>query len=146
MAKGRKTGGRVKGSTNKVTIAERARTDALKVVGKDPMSFFLSILLNEEAPHQARKEAASELLPYMHPKLSSIEARVGGASHEERLDRLLGMMEDTRPRSSDADIATNTNDHAVLPLLEQQKPAPPMPTPGGVDEVPGDGRGGDGAP
>ena len=43
------------------------------------------ILQNEANPLELRFEAASELLPYMHPKLASIEARTGGVTHEDRL-------------------------------------------------------------
>lgn len=58
----------------------------------DPMAFFTSILRNDNAPYDQRVLAAKELLPYAHPKLSSIEARTGGKSHEDRLTELQDMI------------------------------------------------------
>jgi hypothetical protein len=42
--------------------------------------------------HDLRFASAKELAPFVHPKLSSIEARVGGASHGDRLQRLLAAL------------------------------------------------------
>ena len=86
--------GRKKGSLNKVTLAHRAVLDQMKVNCTDPMSFFLSVLQNPDAPYEEKKAAARELFPYSHPKLSSIEARAGGKSHEDRLEELRKLMED----------------------------------------------------
>lgn len=94
MAKGYKTGGRTKGTPNKLTAQVRQKINLIKASGKDPMSFFLDILRDENAPHTERKEAASELLPYFHPKLASIEARTGGTTHEQRLAELQAMISD----------------------------------------------------
>jgi hypothetical protein len=93
MGKGRpkglpKTGGRRKGTPNKVTQAHRAALDQMKVDRTDPMGFFISIMRNPDAPFEEVKAAARELLPYTRPKLSSVEARVGGMSHEQRLAEL----------------------------------------------------------
>ena len=35
----------------------------------------------------------------MHPKLSSVEQRTGGMTHEERLERLKTLMKDDPPKS-----------------------------------------------
>jgi hypothetical protein len=92
-----KTGGRKKGTPNKKT-AERAKLLAgLKVDGKDPVSFFSSILRNDAAPLDLRFQAARELAPYAHPKLASVEARIGVKSHEDRLEELQAML-DKAPR------------------------------------------------
>ena len=61
---------------------------------KDPMSFFMSILRNPEAPYEEVKAAARELMPYAHPKLASIEGRSGGETHEDRLRRLQHLFDD----------------------------------------------------
>jgi hypothetical protein len=90
----KKTGGRKKGTPNKRTIERNRQLADLKFSGQDPITFFTAIMRDEEAPYEERKYAAAELLPYYHPKLSSVEARTGGASHEDRLQRLLNMMED----------------------------------------------------
>jgi hypothetical protein len=96
-----KTGGRQKGTPNRKT-AERAKLlNALKVDGKDPVSFFGSILRNEDAPLDLRFSAARELAPYAHPKLSSIEARTGGMTHEDRLAELQEMLKDDVPLMRD---------------------------------------------
>src|SRR5438477_6145345 len=86
-----KTGGRKKGSLNKVTRAHRAALEQLKVDRTDPMSFFISIMRNPDAPFEEVKAAARELFPYSHPKLASVEARSGGKTHEERLQELQRM-------------------------------------------------------
>ena len=89
-----KTGGRQKGAKNKATLArERALSD-LVVDAKDPVSFFSSIMRDESAPFEKREAAADRLLPYYHPKLSSIEARTGRKSHEDYLEELRGMLDD----------------------------------------------------
>jgi len=80
--------GRKKGSVNKVTRAHRAALDQMKVDRTDPMSFYMSILRNPDAPYEEAKAAARELFPYAHPKLASIEARGGGKTHEEILEEL----------------------------------------------------------
>lgn len=38
---------------------------------------------NDEASYEERKYAATQLLPFYHPKLASIEARTGGKTHED---------------------------------------------------------------
>jgi hypothetical protein len=60
----------------------------LVVDAKDPVSFFTSIMRDDTAPFDKREAAADRLLPYYHPKLSSIEARTGAKSHEDRLAEL----------------------------------------------------------
>ena len=95
FAKGRrKTGGRKAGTPNKVTQAHRKILDQMKVDRTDPMSFFLSILRNPDAPYEEAKAAAKELFPYSHPKLASVESRPGGQTHEARLEELRRLCED----------------------------------------------------
>lgn len=89
--------GRKKGSVNKVTKAHREALEQMKVDCTDPMSFYISVLRNPDAPFAEKKFAASELFPYSHPKLSSIEARSGGKTHEDRLRELQRMAADDDP-------------------------------------------------
>ena len=89
-----KTGGRKPGVKNKKTLQFEDMLNRAKLDGKDPMSFAISILRNPEMPIAERKWAAEQLFPYSHPKLSSIESRTGGASHEERLEQLRKLAED----------------------------------------------------
>ena len=85
--KGQKTGGRKRGTPNKATVArEKLLNDAME--GGDPLQFFADILSNKDANLQLRFAAARELAPYLHPKLSSTEARVKVSTHEETLDVL----------------------------------------------------------
>jgi hypothetical protein len=86
--------GRKKGSLNKTTRAHRAALEQLKVDRTDPMSFFISIMRNPDAPFEEVKAAARELFPYSHPKLASVEARGGGKTHEDRLEELRRMEQD----------------------------------------------------
>jgi hypothetical protein len=93
--KGRKkTGGRKPGTPNRVTQAHRAILDKMKVDRSDPLAFFLSVLRNPDAPYEEARVAAKEALPYCSPRLASVEARVGGTSHEQRLEELSRLLED----------------------------------------------------
>ena len=89
-----KTGGRQKGTPNKRTVERQAAIEAIKASGRNPMAFFADPLGNEQAPLELRFQAAKKLAPYTHPKLSSIEARTGGKTHEQRLEELTKMEED----------------------------------------------------
>jgi hypothetical protein len=100
MPRRKKTGGRAKGTQNRKTVERANLLSALEVDGKDPVSFFSSILKNDAMPLDLRFAAAKELAPYAHPKLSSIEARTGGKSHEDRLAELQAMLEDDVPLAS----------------------------------------------
>src|SRR5262245_966581 len=80
--------GRKAGTPNKATTAHRKVIEQMKVDTTDALSFFTSILKNPDAPFEEKKAAARELLPYTSPKLSSIEARTGGRTHEDRLAEL----------------------------------------------------------
>jgi hypothetical protein len=98
MSRGRPKGspktpgsGRKKGTPNKATSAHRKVIEQMKVDTTDALSFFTSVLKNPDAPFEEKKAAARELLPYTAPKLSSIEARAGGTSHEDRLEQLQQM-------------------------------------------------------
>jgi hypothetical protein len=94
LPKRRKTGGRQKGTPNKRTVERRSAIEAIKASGRSPIDFFNDLLRNEMAPLDLRFQAAKELAPYTHPKLSSVEARTGGKTHEQRLAELQRMEED----------------------------------------------------
>lgn len=66
-------GGRPKGSPNKATQARQAEIAAS---GLTPLDYMLAILRDETAEHESRKWAAQNAAPYVHPKLSSVEAKV----------------------------------------------------------------------
>jgi hypothetical protein len=89
-----KTGGRRKGTPNKRTVERQRALEAIKASGKDPVTFFADLLRTESAPLELRFQAAKELAPYVHPRLSAIEARASAGSHEERLAQLHALLED----------------------------------------------------
>jgi hypothetical protein len=73
---GRKTGnprGRPPGAPNKASAQRQAEVAAS---GLTPLDYMLGILRNEAADPAQRFEAAKHAAPYVHPKLSSIEAKV----------------------------------------------------------------------
>ena len=53
----------------KITDAHRVAFVELMSTGNDPISFFCSVLVDENAPMWARKDAARELKAYYHPRL-----------------------------------------------------------------------------
>lgn len=76
MARGRKTGGRQKGTKNRRTQAlEAASKAALAGLPTDFTSLMLmqAIYRDDGMPMPARLAAAKEALPYEHPKLASTE-------------------------------------------------------------------------
>ena len=97
-----KTGGRKKGTPNKRTVKRQQLLATITASGTDPISFFSDLLQNEAATLDLRFQAAKELAPYVHPKLTSIEARAGGMGHEERLEMLKKMMADANAEPDDA--------------------------------------------
>ena len=90
----KKTGGRQAGTPNKTTAKHREMLERMKVDTRDPLSFWMSILQNPDAPYEEKKWASVQLGPYAHPKLASIEARAGGQTHEDRLVQLQKLLED----------------------------------------------------
>jgi hypothetical protein len=63
MAKGRKTGGRKKGSKNKRTLAiEKAAGGML------PLDYMLSVMRNSKADLRRRDEMARATAPYVHSR------------------------------------------------------------------------------
>jgi len=74
IARRKKTGGRKRGTPNKSTVARQAALAALKHPATDPISFFCSVLQDENAPRAERRDAANKLLPYYHPRLEGLSA------------------------------------------------------------------------
>jgi hypothetical protein len=95
LPKRRKTGGRQKGTPNKRTAERQAAIAVIKASGRSPMAFFADLLGNEQAPLELRFQAAKELAPFMHPRLASVESRTGGKTHEQRLEELQAMEQDS---------------------------------------------------
>jgi hypothetical protein len=72
MARGRKTGGRRKGSRNRAT--EEARV-AAKASGILPLDYMLSVMRNPRADDKRRDAMAAAAAPYLHAKLCSVEPK-----------------------------------------------------------------------
>lgn len=89
--KGTKTGGRTKGTPNKLTEAVTDLLNGLLAQGLacDPIEFLARVVANDKAffhrrgdiPFGVRLKAACELAPYRAPKRKAIEvAAIGGAT------------------------------------------------------------------
>lgn len=96
---GNRTGnprGRPKGSPNKATAAKAAEVAAS---GLTPLDFMLSIMRDETKEEDLRFEAAKAAAPFVHPKLSSVEAKVD-ADVKARVRRIERVVID--PQAGDA--------------------------------------------
>ena len=72
MAKGVKTGGRQKGSKNKVTVEREAQ---IASSGLTPLEFMLQNLRDKTKEDSVRMYAAVHAAPYCHPKLVTRSSR-----------------------------------------------------------------------
>lgn len=70
MALGRKTGGRVKGTPNKATVAVAERLEA---IGCDPIEGMARIAMDIKTPIDLRARLYSELAQYIAPKRKAVE-------------------------------------------------------------------------
>ena len=70
MAKGRKTGGRRKGTPNKATAVRQAEISAS---GTTPLDFMLEVMRDDQNDLATRLDAAVKAAPYVHPKLAAID-------------------------------------------------------------------------
>jgi hypothetical protein len=80
-----KTGGRQKGVANKRTreIADRAAEQ-----GITPLEYMLAVLRDENAVPERRDDMAKAAAPYIHPRLSNVEAKIDLTGHEAALAEL----------------------------------------------------------
>ena len=72
-------GGARKGAGRKPGIATpktREIAEAALADGLTPLEFMLGVLRDEEKPFADRYAAAKDSAPYIHPRLSSVEAKV----------------------------------------------------------------------
>lgn len=77
--------GRPKGSRNKKTAKKIAEIEAS---GVTPLDYMLSILRDGRRPFEERFEAAKAAAPYVHARLSAIEADINAGGHEAALAEL----------------------------------------------------------
>ena len=66
---------RTKGSPNKAT---KAREQILSQQGITPLAYLLDVLRDEGEERPVRIDAAKAAAPYVHPRLSQIDARHSG--------------------------------------------------------------------
>ena len=87
MARGFKTGGRGKGSLNKVTAELRS---AVTKSGEAPLQYMLRVMHDESEPIARRDDMAKAAAPYIHPRLASkdltIQQPLAGLSNDELAD------------------------------------------------------------
>jgi hypothetical protein len=77
MARGRKTGGRQKGARNRATAEARA---AAAVAGILPLDYMLEVMRDPKADHKRRDAMAMAAAPYLHARLSTIDAKLEPAA------------------------------------------------------------------
>ena len=73
MARGRKTGGRKKGTPNKATTEVRA---AALASGMMPLDYMLSVMRDDSADIKRRDAMSIAAAPYLHAKVSAEQAPV----------------------------------------------------------------------
>lgn len=91
MAGEKKNGGARPGAGRKPgSVTKKTREIANKAAeaGITPLEYMLEVMRDDENPMDVRFEAAKAAAPYIHPKLSSIEASVSVSQHEAALDEL----------------------------------------------------------
>lgn len=78
----REGAGRPKGGRN-----AKLGLDAQKLAseGITPLDFLLGLLRDESQDHAVRVDAAKSAAPYIHPRLSAVEAKVQIENHEAAL-------------------------------------------------------------
>jgi hypothetical protein len=83
-----KTGGRKKGTPNKITAAREAEIAAF---GLTPLEYMLKLLRDDNVDAARRDEMAKAAAPYCHPRLSTVDAKVNfNQSLAEALDEMDG--------------------------------------------------------
>jgi hypothetical protein len=86
MARGRKTGGRQKGTRNRATEEARAVAAAS---GTLPLDYMLGIMRDPAADHKRRDAMAMAAAPYLHPRLTAIDAKLSPAASQPLPKKLI---------------------------------------------------------
>ncbi len=73
MARGYKTGGRQKGSLNKVTVEEREARAAAVESGLTPLEYMLGVMRDTGVDGDRRDRMAQAAAPYLHAKIATME-------------------------------------------------------------------------
>jgi hypothetical protein len=99
MARGRKTGGRLKGTCNRAT--EEARI-AAAATGMLPLDYMLAVMRDPGADHKRRDAMAMAAAPYLHPRLTAIDAKLSPDA---------AMASPQRPRAMTIEFVMPSADH-----------------------------------
>jgi hypothetical protein len=86
MARGRKTGGRQKGARNRATEEARAVAAA---TGTLPLDYMLLVMRDPAADSKRRDAMAMAAAPYLHPRLTAIDAKLSPATEQPSPQKLL---------------------------------------------------------
>jgi hypothetical protein len=97
MARGRKTGGRQKGARNRAT--EEARV-AAQATGILPLTYMLAVMRDPSADHKRRDAMAMAAAPYLHARLSTIDAKLSPAAPEPSPEKASVTVEFVVPTSA----------------------------------------------
>jgi hypothetical protein len=97
MARGRKTGGRQKGTRNRATEEARVAAAAMGVLQLD---YMLTVMRDPAADQKRRDAMAMAAAPYLHPKLSAIEAKLSPAAVEPSPERTSVVVEFVVPNGA----------------------------------------------
>jgi hypothetical protein len=73
MARGRKTGGRQKGTRNRATAEARVAAQATGIL---PLDYMLSVMRDPAAEHRRHDAMAMAAAPYLHARLSTVDAKL----------------------------------------------------------------------
>ena len=99
MAIGRKTGGRKKGTPNKVRKPRKATAvmvDKLALEGIMPLEHMLAVLRDPDAKPLEKAWAAEKAAPYCHPRLAPIDKDTGNQPIQHMVIRWMGARQPQR--------------------------------------------------
>jgi hypothetical protein len=105
MALGRKTGGRKKGAHNRATAEARAAAEATGIL---PLDYMLGIMRDGNADPKRRDAMAMAAAPYLHPKLSAVEAKPNAPATAEEYGIRVSFVR-PRPRHEDDEEGAISN-------------------------------------
>lgn len=85
-----KGGKRVGAGRKPGSVTRKTREIAEKTLasGLSPLEYLLSIMRNDSLEQNVRVDAAKSAAPYIHPRLSNVEADVNVTGHEAALSEL----------------------------------------------------------
>jgi Family of unknown function (DUF5681) len=94
--------GRPKGSRNKRT---RALLEAAKAGGEMPLDYMLAVMRDPNVDYKRRDAMATAAAPYLHPKLSSVDAKLSSAWEKPGdVDRIQVTFVHPQPQGMDEDV------------------------------------------